>query len=97
MFRPKKLRNLADAAKDRFSSTHGDLVRLLEVYNSWKYNMYEKTWCKTNFVNCRALEQAYQIREQLVEVMAKYVHQFRISDLSSKENYIFLKYLFFSR
>ncbi|XP_065208806.1 ATP-dependent RNA helicase DHX8-like [Planococcus citri] len=69
--RPKKLRNEADLAKSRFSSNHGDLVRLLDVYRTWTYNQYEQKWCKDNFVNYRALEQAAQIREQLVDVMTK--------------------------
>lgn len=67
--RPRKKQKLADAAKAEFFSTHGDLITYLNAYNAWLRMDRSEIWCSERFLNSKALNEAYYIREQLFDIM----------------------------
>ncbi len=42
---------------------------MLNVYKEWSLMEGDKEWCHQNFINGRMLEQAYYIREQLLDIV----------------------------
>ncbi|KAI8889376.1 P-loop containing nucleoside triphosphate hydrolase protein [Backusella circina FSU 941] len=63
--RPYKKRLLADRAKLQFASPYGDHLTLLRVYDAYKENLDDPTWCRDNFVSYASLKLADDIRIQL--------------------------------
>ncbi|KAK0435476.1 P-loop containing nucleoside triphosphate hydrolase protein, partial [Desarmillaria tabescens] len=70
--RPPNARNQADAAKALLTVPDGDHLTMLNVYNQYVQNKYEKTWLYNHFLSARALAQADNVRAQLERTMAKY-------------------------
>ncbi|KAK0447459.1 P-loop containing nucleoside triphosphate hydrolase protein [Desarmillaria tabescens] len=70
--RPPNARNQADAAKARLTVPDGDHLTMLNVYNQYVQNKYDKTWLYNHFLSARALAQADNVRAQLERIMAKY-------------------------
>ncbi|KAH7919672.1 P-loop containing nucleoside triphosphate hydrolase protein [Leucogyrophana mollusca] len=70
--RPNNQRKEADAAKALLSVPDGDHLTLLNVYNSYNQNKYDKNWAWTNYLSARALAQADNVREQLKRTMERY-------------------------
>lgn len=71
--RPRESAKEADAAKAQFADEHSDHITMLNAYS-----MYEATpkherkkWCWDNFINDRAMLNAYNIRQQLLGIMSK--------------------------
>ncbi|QRV81026.1 pre-mRNA-splicing factor ATP-dependent RNA helicase DHX15/PRP43 [Ceratobasidium sp. AG-Ba] len=67
--RPVQARREADAAKSRFAHPDGDHIALLNVFNSYVENKSDKNWCWENFVSQRVLQQAENVRHQLLRLM----------------------------
>ncbi|KAH7914909.1 P-loop containing nucleoside triphosphate hydrolase protein [Hygrophoropsis aurantiaca] len=70
--RPNNQRKEADAAKALLSIPDGDHLTLLNVYNNYMQNKYDKNWAWTNYLSARALAQAENVREQLKRTMERY-------------------------
>ena len=58
-------------AKAAFKTNYGDLLTMLNAYNAWLTHDKSPDWCEKNFVHCRFLQEAYKIREQLLDMMMK--------------------------
>ncbi|KAK0190638.1 P-loop containing nucleoside triphosphate hydrolase protein [Armillaria mellea] len=70
--RPSNARNQADAAKALLTVPDGDHLTLLNVYNQYVQNKYDKSWLYKHFLSARALAEADNVRAQLERIMAKY-------------------------
>ncbi|RLV93574.1 Pre-mRNA-splicing factor ATP-dependent RNA helicase [Spathaspora sp. JA1] len=71
-YRPKEQQKLADQRKLRFHHPLGDHLTLLNVFQSWQLNGYNKTWCSDNFIQERSMRRAMDVRKQLKTIMVKY-------------------------
>lgn len=69
---PKNLRGTVDAARRAFAVTQGDHVTLLNVYNSFLRNKQGSGWCKSFFLNHRALVRATEVRAQIRGYMQRF-------------------------
>ncbi|KIM61315.1 hypothetical protein SCLCIDRAFT_25946 [Scleroderma citrinum Foug A] len=70
--RPNNQRKEADAAKALLTVPDGDHLTLLNVYNSYIQNQYDKSWTWNNYLSARALAQADNVREQLKRTMERF-------------------------
>ncbi|KAF9242809.1 P-loop containing nucleoside triphosphate hydrolase protein [Melanogaster broomeanus] len=70
--RPNNQRKEADAAKALLTVPDGDHLTLLNVYNSYIQNKYDKNWAWNNYLSARALAQADNVREQLQRNMERF-------------------------
>ncbi|KIL54410.1 hypothetical protein M378DRAFT_18913 [Amanita muscaria Koide BX008] len=65
-------RGVADAAKAKLTVPDGDHLTLLNVYNQYQQQSYDKNWAWTNYVAQRSLVQAENVRNQLQRVMERF-------------------------
>ncbi|KAI8977852.1 pre-mRNA-splicing factor ATP-dependent RNA helicase PRP43 [Trametes punicea] len=70
--RPPNQRKEADAAKAMLSVPDGDHLTLMNVYNHYVNNKHDRNWCWTNYLSGRALQQAENVRTQLLRTMERY-------------------------
>lgn len=70
--RPNNQRKEADAAKAMFAVPDGDHLTMLNVYNSYMQNKYDKNWTWNHYLSARALQQADNVREQLKRTMERF-------------------------
>ncbi|KAG1810652.1 P-loop containing nucleoside triphosphate hydrolase protein [Suillus subaureus] len=70
--RPNNQRKEADAAKALLTVPDGDHLTLLNVYNNYIQNQYDKNWTWNNYLSARALMQADNVREQLKRTMERF-------------------------
>ncbi|KAG0695848.1 P-loop containing nucleoside triphosphate hydrolase protein [Suillus ampliporus] len=70
--RPNNQRKEADAAKALLTVPDGDHLTLLNVYNNYSQNQYDKNWTWNNYLSARALMQADNVREQLKRTMERF-------------------------
>ncbi|KAF8636122.1 hypothetical protein AX17_003777 [Amanita inopinata Kibby_2008] len=79
--RPNNMRREADAAKARLSVPEGDHLTLLNVYNQYMQNTYNKNWAWQNYLSQRSLIQAENVRNQLQRVMERFeIESISLSD-----------------
>ncbi|PBK68796.1 P-loop containing nucleoside triphosphate hydrolase protein [Armillaria solidipes] len=64
--------NQADAAKALLTVPDGDHLTMLNVYNQYVQNKYDKNWLYNHLLSARALAEADNVRAQLERTMAKY-------------------------
>lgn len=76
-YRPKDKQTQADQKKAKFHDPHGDHLTLLNVYNSWKQNKFDKSWCFENFITARNMSRAKDVRGQLIGIMERHKHTLR--------------------
>lgn len=76
-YRPKNKQAQADQRKARFHHPMGDHLTLLNVFQLWQLNNYNKTWCTENFIQERSMRRAMEVRKQLKSIMVKFGHQIR--------------------
>jgi pre-mRNA-splicing factor ATP-dependent RNA helicase DHX15/PRP43 len=69
--RPPDQRAEADEAKRRFAVRGGEHLTLLNIYNQFLENREDEQWTTRNFLNPTVLEEAFNVREQLLEIMAR--------------------------
>lgn len=81
-YRPKEKQAAADQLKQRFHSIHGDHITYLNVFQAWDLSGRSSRWCKTNFIYERSMKRAFDIRGQLMTIMAR----FKLNVLSSNDN-----------
>ncbi|KAF9492401.1 P-loop containing nucleoside triphosphate hydrolase protein [Pleurotus eryngii] len=70
--RPANQRSQADAAKALFTVPDGDHLTLLNVYNQYMQNKFDKNWTWSNYVSGRALAQVENVRAQLQRNMERF-------------------------
>ncbi|KAF4565523.1 DEAH-box ATP-dependent RNA helicase prp43 [Pleurotus pulmonarius] len=70
--RPTNQRSQADAAKALFTVPDGDHLTLLNVYNQYTQNKFDKNWTWSNYVSGRALAEAENVRAQLQRTMERF-------------------------
>ncbi|EGN91668.1 hypothetical protein SERLA73DRAFT_80222 [Serpula lacrymans var. lacrymans S7.3] len=70
--RPNNQRKEADAAKALLTVPDGDHLTMLNVYNNYIQNKYDKNWAWTNYLSARALAQAENVRDQLKRTMERF-------------------------
>ncbi len=63
----------------------GDLPTLLHIYNSWVRSRMAKDWALGNFISQRALQQAYNVRGQLSDILRKVLYTSQNSQLLESE------------
>ncbi len=68
---PNNKKELAAAAHQKFLSSDGDHVTLLNIYRAYKGVNGNKDWCHENFVNMRNMKNAMDVRRQLHEICVK--------------------------
>lgn len=61
----------ADAAKRRFVDVRSDLLTALEVMRQYEESGWNRTWARENFLNWKAIEEAFSIRRQVEEILEK--------------------------
>ncbi|KAG1885070.1 P-loop containing nucleoside triphosphate hydrolase protein [Suillus subluteus] len=70
--RPNNQQREADAAKALLTVPDGDHLTLLNVYNNYIQNQYDKNWTWNNYLSARALMQVDNVREQLKRTMERF-------------------------
>nr|CAD7424964.1 unnamed protein product [Timema monikensis] len=65
---PPAKREKAVAAQNKFYSTAGDHITLLNIYRNYNNVAQKKIWCQDNFLNSRNLQYASKVRTQLSEL-----------------------------
>ncbi|OJT09241.1 hypothetical protein TRAPUB_14316 [Trametes pubescens] len=70
--RPPNQRKEADAAKALLTVPDGDHLTMMNVYNHYVNNKHDKNWCWNNYLSARALQQAENVRTQLLRTMERY-------------------------
>ncbi|KAF7790139.1 hypothetical protein EIP86_001091 [Pleurotus ostreatoroseus] len=70
--RPPNQRKQADAAKAALTVPNGDHLTLLNVYNHYQQNIYDKSWAWNNYVSGRSMAQADNVRTQLQRTMERF-------------------------
>ncbi|KAK6182959.1 hypothetical protein SNE40_010524 [Patella caerulea] len=65
---PARKRAEAMAAQQKFMSSDGDHITLLNIYKSYKGVGGNKQWCQENFINNRNMKTAMDVRKQLREI-----------------------------
>jgi ATP-dependent RNA helicase DHX8/PRP22 len=55
--------------KAGFSSTFGDHVSLLFIYDEWEGHKFSAKFCNENYLNLRSLKSASSIREQILSIL----------------------------
>ncbi|KAJ2616293.1 hypothetical protein H4S08_000852 [Coemansia sp. RSA 1365] len=68
-YRPKERLDESDAAREKFFVPESDHLTLLNVYNQWRSNGYQDSWCARHFVHSKAMRRAREVREQLVDIL----------------------------
>ncbi|XP_062572851.1 ATP-dependent RNA helicase DHX33-like [Saccostrea cucullata] len=65
---PQSKREEALAARQKFVSSEGDHVMLLNIYKAYKAVKGNKDWCMENFINQRNMKTATEVRKQLYDI-----------------------------
>ncbi|MCI15368.1 putative pre-mRNA-splicing factor ATP-dependent RNA helicase-like, partial [Trifolium medium] len=81
--RPREQQQAADEAKARFGHFDGDHLTLLKVYQAYKENEEDASWCEHNFINNRVLKSADNVRQQLVSIMDRFNLKLCSTDFNS--------------
>ncbi|CAG5136665.1 unnamed protein product, partial [Candidula unifasciata] len=55
-------------ARQKFMSSDGDHITLLNIYRGYKSVNGNKSWCFENFINARNMQTALEVRKQLREI-----------------------------
>lgn len=71
--RPRESAKLADEAKAQFTQTDSDHLTLLNAYAAYELvpAQERKKWCWDNFINERSIQNAENVRKQLLGIMRK--------------------------
>ncbi|OAL54359.1 ATP-dependent RNA helicase-like protein DHX8 [Pyrenochaeta sp. DS3sAY3a] len=72
--RPRDKQQQADQKKQKFNDPSGDHITLLNVYNAWKQGGFSTPWCQENFIMPRNMLRVRDVRNQLLQIMARHKH-----------------------
>ncbi|KAG1714843.1 ATP-dependent RNA helicase DHX33 [Nymphon striatum] len=67
-FSPAYQKEYVNTIRNRYSSSEGDLITLLNVFRAYKSVNKKKEWCKENYIHHRNIKMAIEVKKQLVEV-----------------------------
>lgn len=70
-YTPQNKLEQALQARQKFTSTYGDHITMLNVFRSFNNASNKKQWCFDNFLNYRNLNYAKEVRLQLAEICRK--------------------------
>ena len=82
-YRPKARAAEADACHLRFHRPDGDHLTMLRIYNLWSSRNYDRSWCRSNFLNYRSLMYAKDVRGELSRMMQR--QGLEIQDVNNNE------------
>ncbi|KAI2800282.1 putative ATP-dependent RNA helicase dhx33 [Blomia tropicalis] len=68
---PSGEREQALKMHDKFSSSEGDLIKLLNIYRRYRESKQSREWCRENYLRPVQLKMAVEIRNQLAELCNK--------------------------
>ncbi|KAK6623572.1 hypothetical protein RUM43_009424 [Polyplax serrata] len=68
LIHPMTRRDEAREAHKKFLSSCGDHITLLNVFRNFKKVSQQKQWCRENYLHCRNLMYAMNVRKQLLEI-----------------------------
>lgn len=68
---PQSKREEALAARQKFVSSEGDHVMLLNIYKAYKAVKGNREWCMENFINQRNMKTATEVRKQLHDICVR--------------------------
>lgn len=69
--RPKGQEYEADNAHRKFKIEGSDFLTMLEVYEKWKENNFDKNWAFDNFLNAKLLFEVREVRSQLINTLRR--------------------------
>ncbi|KAH3735785.1 ATP-dependent RNA helicase DHX33-like [Dreissena polymorpha] len=72
LYTPQSKREKALAVREKFMSSEGDHITLLNIYRAYKGVNGNKAWCMENFINMRNMQTAFDVRKQLREICMKH-------------------------
>ncbi|KAF2204641.1 ATP-dependent RNA helicase-like protein DHX8 [Delitschia confertaspora ATCC 74209] len=72
--RPRDKQQQADQKKQKFNDPSGDHLTLLNVYNAWKHSNFSTPWCFENYIQPKNMMRVRDVREQLLQIMARHKH-----------------------
>lgn len=68
-YRPKDKKEEAIKALEKFIVPESDHLTLLNIFIQWKSNNCSEDWCRKNYFQCKVLERASKVKEQLLDIM----------------------------
>ncbi|XP_052810600.1 ATP-dependent RNA helicase DHX33-like [Mya arenaria] len=71
LYSPQGKREQALLARQKFLSSEGDHISLLNVYRAYKGVNGNKNWCMENYINMRNMKTAFDVRRQLRDICVK--------------------------
>lgn len=71
-FVPNDQQDQAIAMHKKFSTSEGDLIKLLNIFRRFKEAKQSKEWCQEHFLRQVQLKNAFEIRQQLIELCRKF-------------------------
>ncbi|PVD28898.1 hypothetical protein C0Q70_11493 [Pomacea canaliculata] len=71
MVNPTNKKDEAQAARDKFMSSEGDHITLLNIFRAHKAAKSSKQFCQCNFLNGRNLSTATSVRKQLRDICTR--------------------------
>ncbi|KAG2142414.1 P-loop containing nucleoside triphosphate hydrolase protein [Suillus clintonianus] len=72
LLRPSNEQKVADAVKALLTVPDGDHLTLLNVYNNYAQNKYDKNWTWNKYLSAHVLMEADNVREQLKRIMERF-------------------------
>ncbi|CAB1316859.1 unnamed protein product [Coregonus sp. 'balchen'] len=71
LYNPPARRGECLASRNKFTTSEGDHLTLLNIYRAFKKVNANKEWCRENFVNSRNMSMVGEVRAQLREICLK--------------------------
>lgn len=68
---PEIVHKRLERVKESFLDKRSDLLGLLNIYREWKEHNFSDKWVNDHFLQSRALKQAQNIRQQLLDYLKK--------------------------
>ncbi|XP_060603694.1 ATP-dependent RNA helicase DHX33-like isoform X1 [Ruditapes philippinarum] len=71
LYTPQSKREHAVAVRQKFMSSEGDHITLLNVFRAYKGVNGNKQWCQENFINMRNMRTVFDVRRQLRDICVR--------------------------
>lgn len=71
LINPHSKREEALAARQKFLSSEGDHITLLNVFRAYKGVNGNKQWCQENYINMRNMRSCFDVRRQLRDICVR--------------------------
>ncbi|KAI3384930.1 hypothetical protein SNEBB_000119 [Seison nebaliae] len=70
-YRPKDKPTKMENVKMNFCDKTGDHLTLMNIYDQWAESNFSSQWCLDNFIQCRSMKRARDIRDQLLALCGR--------------------------